>query len=285
MIPVPRSVTAQGFVRKMRGEAQAHLLSANDGRCYVVKFSNNPQGHRILVNELIGSLLLRALGIATPEVVLMHVDEQLLQDNPEVYFRAAQNGKAPVMPGIHLGSQYPSAKGTLAIYDFLPDCILPRVENRDHFFGALVFDKWTSNADRRQAIFFRRRVAHEDGSLPANPWVTQMIDNGQIFQGREWTFHDSPIQGLYGRTIVYGNKPSLADCKPWLSALLDLSTDIFDEILSLVTPSWISGHESDLQHLLVRLAHRREHVPQLVRESMATVRNPRENPALDRDRQ
>ena len=39
------------FVRKMRGGAQAHLIEAHDGNYYVVKFRNNPQHRRILVNE------------------------------------------------------------------------------------------------------------------------------------------------------------------------------------------------------------------------------------------
>lgn len=257
----------------MQGETQAHLLSADDGCCYVAKFSNNPQGHRILVNELIGSLLLTALGLPTPEIVLIHVDGKLLQDNPEIYFKVAQNGKALVAPGIHLGSRYPCATGTSPIYDFLPDSMLPRVKNRDHFFGALVFDKWTSNAGRRQTIFFRRKVVHEDGRPPANQWITQMIDHGQIFQGQEWAFHDSPMQGLYERTIAYGKNLSLEACEPWLSALRRMGTDVFEELLSLVPPAWIAGDEQDLRHLLVRLARRRDLVPQLVAESIVLLQN------------
>ena len=41
-----QSVNAKRFVRKMRGSAQAHLLECDDGSFYVVKFSNNPQGGR-----------------------------------------------------------------------------------------------------------------------------------------------------------------------------------------------------------------------------------------------
>ena len=48
-------LTAVRHVRKMRGGAQAHLLEADDGHWYVVKFRNNPQHRRILVNELLCS--------------------------------------------------------------------------------------------------------------------------------------------------------------------------------------------------------------------------------------
>jgi hypothetical protein len=47
--------SARRLVRKMRGGAQAHLIEADDGHFYVVKFRNNPQGRRILVNEWFGA--------------------------------------------------------------------------------------------------------------------------------------------------------------------------------------------------------------------------------------
>jgi len=42
----------------MRGGAQAHLLQADDDYWYVVKFRNNPQHRRILVNELLSATIL-----------------------------------------------------------------------------------------------------------------------------------------------------------------------------------------------------------------------------------
>jgi hypothetical protein len=39
----------------MRGGAQAHLMRADDGRFYVVKFQNNPQHLRVPANELLAT--------------------------------------------------------------------------------------------------------------------------------------------------------------------------------------------------------------------------------------
>jgi hypothetical protein len=44
------ALQALRVIRKMRGGAQAHLMQASDGGYYVVKFRNNPQHRRILVN-------------------------------------------------------------------------------------------------------------------------------------------------------------------------------------------------------------------------------------------
>ena len=44
-------------VRRMRGGAQSHLMRCSNQAHYVVKFQNNPQGLRILANELLGTRL------------------------------------------------------------------------------------------------------------------------------------------------------------------------------------------------------------------------------------
>src|ERR1700682_5266658 len=57
----PAYVPATRLIHKMRGATQAHLVMADDHHSYVVKFKNNPQHLRILVNELIASLVFRHL--------------------------------------------------------------------------------------------------------------------------------------------------------------------------------------------------------------------------------
>ena len=66
-------VIARRLIRKMRGGAQAHLLEASDGHSYVVKFHNNPQHRRILVNEWIASTFLHYLDIASPEIAMVEL--------------------------------------------------------------------------------------------------------------------------------------------------------------------------------------------------------------------
>ena len=54
------AVVAKEHIRKMRGGANAHLMRASDDHYYVVKFRNNPQHSRILVDGY--SLGIRILG-------------------------------------------------------------------------------------------------------------------------------------------------------------------------------------------------------------------------------
>ena len=72
-------------VRRLRGGAQSHLMRGEDGDYYVVKFQNNPQGIRILANELLAGKLAEALGlpVARPEVI--EVSDWLVEHTPDLY--------------------------------------------------------------------------------------------------------------------------------------------------------------------------------------------------------
>ena len=74
-------LTARRHIRKMRGGAQAHLVEADDGAFYVVKFQDNPQHRRILVNEWVASIFLKYLQISSAEAAIVRVDEEFLRAN------------------------------------------------------------------------------------------------------------------------------------------------------------------------------------------------------------
>jgi len=255
-------VRAHRWLRQMSGGAKAQLLGADDGHWYVTKFLNNPQGRRILVNDLIGTVLLGRLGIATPPVALVTVEDDFLQANAQL-----MTGKYPLSAGQHFGSQYPGVPGALSIYDFFPDQLLPDLYNRSDFAGALVADKWLSNADGRQSIFFRAQIAPGDIR-----WVTYLIDNGYAFQGSEWAFHDALIQGVYARPVVYGRHVSMLTFAPWLDRLMALRPNTIDDLLDMVPPVWIRGDEQALEHLLRQLFARRTLVPQLIHEAVGLIK-------------
>jgi hypothetical protein len=46
----------------------------------VVKFRNNPQGARILANELLGTRLAARLGLPTAEAAIVEVREDLIEN-------------------------------------------------------------------------------------------------------------------------------------------------------------------------------------------------------------
>jgi HipA-like kinase len=64
-ITARRMLHAVEQIRRMRGGAQSHLMRCSDDNSYVVKFQNNLQHRRILVNELLGTRLAGRLGLPT----------------------------------------------------------------------------------------------------------------------------------------------------------------------------------------------------------------------------
>ena len=152
------AVVARQHIKRMRGGANAHLVLADDDRYYVVKFRNNPQHQRILVNELVCSVMLKYLQLPTPEWEIVQVPKELIDQTHELTMEVGR-GKRRCEPGLHFGSRYPGDPSRRAVYDYVPLSILRLVLNADTFCGMVAFDKWVSNADGRQAIFFCRRKA------------------------------------------------------------------------------------------------------------------------------
>jgi len=269
-------LTAIRHVRKMRGGAQAHLVEADDGHWYVVKFRNNPQHRRILVNESLSATFLEYLKIAAPETAVIHVTAEFLAANPEAHFSLGAR-RIPLEPGWHFGSQYPGDPGRTAVYDFLPDALLPQVVNLVDFRAILVFDKWTANADGRQCVFYRAMV-RQDGALPGQSgrpgFVARMIDHGFTFNGPHWDFPESPVQGLYARRMVYEGVRSLDDFQPWLDQTIHFPEEVVDQAWKRIPPEWVEGEEDALQQLLEKLFDRRKLLPELI----AGCRQARTNP-------
>src|SRR5436309_1069297 len=107
-------INARRHIRKMRGGAQSHLIEGDDGCFYVVKFVNNPQHRRILVNELVSSVFLRYLQISCPDTAMIAISSEFVNENPQV---AVETGTKPMSASVgrHFGSKFPGDPATLAV--------------------------------------------------------------------------------------------------------------------------------------------------------------------------
>jgi hypothetical protein len=269
-------LTAIRHVRKMRGGAQAHLLEADDANWYVVKFRNNPQHWRVLVNEALCATFLDFLKIAAPQTALIQVTGDFLAANPDVSFSLGSK-HVPVAPGWHFGSRYPGDPGRTAVYDFLPDALIAGVVNLEDFRAILVFDKWVGNTDGRQSVFYRALVRREAAQVARPGFVARMIDHGFAFNGPGWDFGDSPIQGIYARHSVYDSVRSLEDFQPWLGQVMHFPEEVIDQAWKRVPSDWIAGDEDALERLLERLYERRARMPELIGACRANRVNPFRN--------
>jgi len=241
----------------MRGGSQTHLIETADGTPYVVKFTNNPQHPRVVINEWIASTVLRQLGISTPATAIIDLSADFIKKNPGLHIQLA-SGRIPPACGSHFGSRFAGESARL-VYDQLPDAVLRNVTNLSDFCGILVADKWLGNTDTRQSVFIGI-----PSSSPVSSFVVQMIDNGQVFDGENCRFNDSPLQGPYaGR--VYQHVRSLEDFEPWLTAVAAFPDEVLDETFQQLPRSWISGNtEAAFGVLVGQLMQRRERVRSLI---------------------
>ena len=261
----------------MRGGAQAHLLEADDGHWYVVKFRNNPQHRRVLVNEVLSAAFLEYLKIAVPETALIQMTPAFLGANPEIYLQIGTR-RIEIEPGWHFGSRYPGDPDRFAVYDFLPDTLLAQVVNQEDFRAILVFDKWAANADGRQCVFYRALVreaaAGSSAVRPRPGFVARMIDHGYTFNGPHWDFPESPLQGLYARRQVYESVRSLDDFQPWLDQVIHFPEEVIDRAWKRLPAEWTDGEDAALERMLEQLWERRQRLPELITACREARTNP-----------
>src|SRR5882757_9298135 len=98
-------VHAIQFIRKMRGGSQPALIRCDDGKLYVVKFFNNPQGPNVLANEVLGNELLNALNLPTPRWKAVFISRSFIEKNTEISFET-HAGYSAIESGFHFGSEF-----------------------------------------------------------------------------------------------------------------------------------------------------------------------------------
>src|SRR5258708_40286097 len=79
----PGIIYAIQHIRCMRGGSQAKLLRASDRYWYITKFQDNPQGLKILANEMLASSIGRHLHLPMPQAEIIEVDDRLIGNTPE----------------------------------------------------------------------------------------------------------------------------------------------------------------------------------------------------------
>jgi hypothetical protein len=232
----------------MRGGAQSDLVLTDAG-WYVVKWKQNPQHRRVLINEVIALGLLRLLGIAAPDWAIVHAGRRFLRDNPEARI-ALKNSFLSVQPGLHFGSRVPVDPAHRAVYDFLPEPVLKRIDNLSDFMKVFVFDHWVDNSDRRQAIFFRSS---------ARNLSAMMIDNGHIlgFNGLDWDITDRRIGHAWPLiSELYLSRQANDQFAATVAQIESLSLADYEAVRQSIPAEWMENDEAAVAELFDRLRRR-----------------------------
>ncbi len=255
-------------IRRMRGGAQAHLMRCSDGNFYVVKFRNNPQHLRVLANEMLASRLALLVGLPVPEGEVVEVNGWLIEHTPELRIQLANNS-VQCEAGLQFGSRYVVNPEEGHVFDYLPVEMLGLVRNLKTFAGVLALDKWTGNADGRQATFWRKRGEKK--------YTASFIDQGYCFNAGEWSFPDLPLRGVYSRNEVYDGISGWDSFEPWLSNVERMSDAKVWKLAETIPPEWYCGEWCELEKLVIVLLSRRSMVRPLIEDFRQSTRKPFQN--------
>jgi hypothetical protein len=258
-------VAAIQHIRRMRGGAQAHLMRCSDDHFYVVKFLNNPQHPRVLANELFGTRLAEWVGLPVPATEVVEVGEWLISQTPELHIQRAHD-TIKCEPGLQFGSRYVVNPNDGQTFDYMPVEMLDRVRNLEAFAGILVMDKWTGNADGRQATFWRK--------LRERKYTATFIDQGYCFNAGEWTFPDYPLRGVYARNEVYAGVRGWESFEPWLSRVEEMREEVLWKLADEIPVQWYGAKQDALKKLVKTLFSRRVLVRKLITVFRESPRRP-----------
>jgi hypothetical protein len=236
-----------------------------DGHVYVVKFQNNPQHMRVLANELLASRLAAAAGLTAPEAELVDVSSWLVENTPELEIDLGKT-RVRCQPGLQFGSRFVGGLMPGQVVDYLPEEQLAEVRNLGEFAGIMALDKWTGNANGRQAVFTRKQRERRYRAV--------FIDYGYCFHAGEWKFEDIPLRGVYYRNDVYQGIAGWESFEPWLTRLETMAAETVWAAANEVPPEWYGGDLTEMEALVEKLLARRNKIRGLIEDFRVSDRKP-----------
>jgi HipA-like kinase len=245
-----RTVSAVEYVCLMRGRTRPSLLRCNDGKYYVVKFLSRCSQPRALANEMLAGRLAILLGLPVCEPVIVDVPRALNNQVSEAEDSARS-------ASLEYGSAFPGPLDQMLVTDFLPGRLLTRSSNAtEAFLGAFVFDLWTCNSGRREAIF--SRPAGNDGSS----YSVWLIDHDACFNDGNWSLPETRMPSSYAQGAVYRMAKGVDSFEPFLSRIENLRAKEIEGAARSIPTEWCGGNLRGILDLTDQLFHRRKQVRQ-----------------------
>lgn len=172
-------------------QSQPQIIFMSNGKEYLVKFKNNPQGNRMLMSEYVGTMLTQILGLPTIPFEIVYLPKEFITENKLHCFNFEH------------GNQFASL--------FIENCsglwFKPKkeqVKNREMLAGIVVFDLWLGNEDRDASNILLQ-------PSPGPNYYIHMIDHGSCY----------PSKNSLLEKINYPNKLKLSVVHNWCISMLD----------------------------------------------------------------
>jgi hypothetical protein len=245
-IPIPRTVTITRYITPLReGGSLPALAEADDNFKYVLKFNGSGHGTKVLVAELLGGEIARALGLQVPELVFANLHEAFGQTEADE----------------EIQDLLKASKGLNLALHFLSGSINfdPAVKTIEPLLASKIvwLDSFITNMDRTfrntNMLLFNREL-----------WL---IDHGASFyfhhSGTDWENAAKTPFAIIKSHVLLPQAIELTQVDDEIKKVL--TVDKLTEFVNLIPTEWLVWNDTDktpdelknmyLQFLVTRLNH------------------------------
>lgn len=248
------------YLRKLEGKSNAHLITFNDGKDYVVKFFQSGF-EKTLPNEWVGYCLARYLGLPVPYACLVDITQEFTSQVPELS-----------------QAQAPQTRYQFASL-YVPDCQnghqvsnVAHIVNHQSLAGIILLDYWLCNQDRTRKNILLREVVRDRYEV----W---MIDQAEIFGTYNWLhadLEDLPVEVLKSAThqLMAQFIENEQDFTEHLELIQTMPILLIEEIVSLIPDEWMVSKEEKKAIVTTMVTRRKTILPQLMHRFLKKVYRP-----------
>jgi len=206
------------------GSSGVRIMADQFGQKYFVKFKENAQFLKVLVNEYIAGKIAEKLGLPSPQVHIVHI-------NPILVPEMAPINQIAISEGPHFGSlELQNLYSLPIIREVIGKCC-----NINQYPAIVLFDAFLYNSDRRNDGNFIVTTVGED--LKFN-----IIDHGFCFS-QQWNAQIlTEIEGQWSDAYLPEMYETIVDRSVFdepLAVIERLTDDFFTNLVSEIPEEWL----------------------------------------------
>jgi len=238
--------SAENVVRVLANAPNRLLVTASDGRSYVLKLYEDQTKDRALLRESLGTELAACLGLPVARWRPIYVSNDFISAFSQIWT------KGRPIAGFYFGSEMVTQNPGERVYDYLPKTDYHGIDNRKAFIGMLLLDIWANNSRSRQAIFFR--------AADSTKFQAVFLGFKDMFSTQ---VHYSPttMAGLYSRRGIYEGLWDEAVFSFWQRRIVSLKKSRLCRLISKLPAEWVD--RDDVEQILSRLMARQKLIKRL----------------------
>jgi hypothetical protein len=246
------------YKKTLEGKSNAHLITFNDGKDYVVKYFQ-PGFEKTLANEWVAFCLARYLGLPIPFAQLVEIPQEFSLQVPEL------------LRMTHTQYQFASV--------YVPDCYdghqvtsVRKIRNHHSLAAIIIFDYWLCNRDRTR----KNIILCEETPNSFQLWI---IDHAEVFNSYNWLQQDLdtlPVEIMKSATHQLMAQ-FIEDEKAYseqLEIIQTLPTHLLEEIVALIPDDWDVTKEERKAIVSTLVIRRKKILPELMQKFIKKVYRP-----------